>query len=81
MAIPEEAKKTLKMFAEIYRAHFPQSERPLTDKLSLPPSIECPRCHRVSFHPQDVSEGYCAHCHDFTTAKKLHQPIELQGER
>src|SRR5207247_2471436 len=28
--------------------------------------FECPRCERQSFHPKDVKEGYCGHCHDWT---------------
>lgn len=30
--------------------------------------IICPRCQMVSFNPNDVREGYCGHCHDWTTA-------------
>ncbi len=30
------------------------------------PFIECPRCHRVSYNPHDVAEGYCGNCHDWT---------------
>lgn len=26
----------------------------------------CPRCGKVSYHPTDMIEGYCAHCHDWT---------------
>lgn len=26
------------------------------------PSIECPSCHRVSHHPQDVANRYCRDC-------------------
>lgn len=26
----------------------------------------CPRCGWTSFHPMDVVEGYCGHCHDWT---------------
>lgn len=29
------------------------------------PSIECPRCHRVSFHSDDIRERYCGACHAF----------------
>jgi hypothetical protein len=29
-------------------------------------SFTCPRCGRTSHHPQDVAEGYCGHCHDWT---------------
>ena len=30
------------------------------------PSITCPRCGRTSYNPNDVREGYCGHCHDWT---------------
>jgi hypothetical protein len=41
------------------------SERiePLNDS---PPSFTCPRCGRTSHHPDDVREGYCGACHDWT---------------
>jgi hypothetical protein len=26
----------------------------------------CPRCGAVSHNPQDVKEGYCGRCHDWT---------------
>jgi hypothetical protein len=29
-------------------------------------SITCPRCGRTSQHPDDVREGYCGACHDWT---------------
>lgn len=31
------------------------------------PSFTCPQCHRTSHDPEDVIEGYCGHCHDWTT--------------
>ena len=33
-----------------------------------PPSFTCPRCGRVSYHPDDVAAGYCGACHDWTGA-------------
>lgn len=33
-----------------------------------PPSFICPRCGAVSFNPNDVVNGYCGRCHDFTAA-------------
>lgn len=27
------------------------------------PSITCPRCGRTSYHPKDIEELYCGHCH------------------
>lgn len=29
--------------------------------------ITCPRCHMTSYHPNDVREGYCGNCHDWTS--------------
>lgn len=31
------------------------------------PSITCPVCRRTSHNPNDVREGYCGACHDFTS--------------
>lgn len=30
-------------------------------------SITCPRCNRTSHHPDDIAQGYCSHCHDWTS--------------
>jgi hypothetical protein len=32
--------------------------------------FECPRCHWISFNLNDVREGYCGHCHDWTREKE-----------
>lgn len=29
-------------------------------------SFSCPRCGAVSHHPDDVAQGYCGRCHDWT---------------
>lgn len=29
-------------------------------------SFECPKCSRVSHHPEDEKHGYCGNCHEFT---------------
>ena len=29
--------------------------------------IKCLVCMRVSYHPQDIDNLYCAHCHRFHT--------------
>jgi hypothetical protein len=29
-------------------------------------SFVCPACHAESHHPDDVRNGYCGACHDFT---------------
>lgn len=31
------------------------------------PSIKCPRCGMVSYHPEDIKQGYCGYCHDWTS--------------
>jgi hypothetical protein len=33
------------------------------------PSYMCPKCHRVSYHPEDVKQFYCGVCH--VTAEEL----------
>lgn len=30
------------------------------------PSFTCPLCRMTSYHPRDVSEGYCGNCHWWT---------------
>lgn len=30
------------------------------------PSITCPKCQRTSCNPNDIREGYCGNCHDWT---------------
>ena len=32
------------------------------------PSITCPRCQMTSYNPNDVLNGYCGNCHDFTSS-------------
>ncbi|MCH5677847.1 hypothetical protein [Streptomyces gilvus] len=31
-----------------------------------PLPFTCPRCRRISHHPDDKRYGYCGHCHDYT---------------
>lgn len=38
------------------------------------PSIKCPKCERTSFNPNDIEQGYCVNCHDWTT------PARMQGD-
>lgn len=28
-----------------------------------PAGFTCPDCHRTSYNPSDVADGYCGHCH------------------
>ena len=38
------------------------------DGVSLPPaSFTCPRCGMTSYNPNDIREGYCGNCHDWTS--------------
>ena len=39
------------------------------------PSITCPQCGMTSYHPDDIAEGYCANCMDWT------QPYAAVRER
>jgi transposase len=32
------------------------------------PTITCPVCGKTSHNPNDVREGYCGYCHDWTSA-------------
>ena len=31
----------------------------------MPDSIICPRCGLRSYHPKDIEERYCGHCHEW----------------
>jgi hypothetical protein len=31
-------------------------------------SFECPKCHKISHHPDDERHGYCGNCHEFTAS-------------
>lgn len=42
-------------------------------------SITCPRCASTSYNPEDVRQGYCGHCHDWT-GRPRHLP-ELEPGR
>jgi hypothetical protein len=30
------------------------------------PSVTCPLCGMTSYHPEDIRQGYCGNCHDWT---------------
>jgi hypothetical protein len=34
-----------------------------------PASFRCPRCGKVSVHPDDIRNRYCGACHDWTGAR------------
>jgi len=36
------------------------------DKQEPKPSFTCPRCHKTTHNSDDVFEGYCGRCHDWT---------------
>jgi len=44
-----------------------QDLRPL-DVPAILASFTCSRCGRVSYHTEDLRQGYCGACHDFTGA-------------
>jgi ribosomal protein L37E len=31
------------------------------------PSITCPQCGRTSYNANDIREGYCGNCNDWTS--------------
>lgn len=37
----------------------------------------CPRCEKTSYHPDDVRNGYCGHCHQFTGGMNLDGVAEM----
>lgn len=34
--------------------------------MSDQPSITCPICGMASYNPNDIEQGYCGNCHDYT---------------
>lgn len=36
---------------------------------SSQPSITCPVCGMTSYNPNDIREGFCGNCHDWTTPR------------
>lgn len=28
-------------------------------------AIRCPTCKKISYHPEDINQAYCGHCHAF----------------
>lgn len=70
----------------------PQSKLPQEINPPVPvdldrPSISCPRCGLVSYHPKDIEERYCANCHmwhddmvdrPYTLTKKVDHLVELR---
>lgn len=46
----------------------------------VPSSITCLTCGRQSFNPQDVKEGYCGHCHDWTSPPLARRPDALPAD-
>lgn len=46
----------------------------MSDPVAAWPSITCPRCTRTSHHPGDVANGYCGHCHWWTSDPQLGAP-------
>ena len=42
-----------------------RSEAPLG--LPTGESITCPKCHRTSYNPHDIAQGYCGFCHTWTS--------------
>lgn len=40
----------------------------ITGGSSQAQAITCTRCGRTSYNPNDVREGYCGYCHDWTSS-------------
>jgi ribosomal protein L37E len=44
------------------------------DHQSSNTSLSCPCCGRVTCHPDDIKNGYCAACHWYTSDPELGPP-------
>jgi hypothetical protein len=38
--------------------------------------IVCPQCHRTSYNPFDIQDGYCGSCHEFTAGAVGHKLLD-----
>ena len=50
--------------------------------LSAVPAAACPRCGMTSAHPDDIRQGYCGNCHDWTSPARprtRYSPGPLRG--
>jgi hypothetical protein len=54
--------------AQAFMAGFFYGQNPILRKVlrAAEPSITCPACGMTSRHPDDIREGYCGNCHDWT---------------
>lgn len=34
--------------------------------ITIRPSFTCPKCEMTSYNPNDIAQGYCGNCHEFT---------------
>jgi hypothetical protein len=48
----------------------------MTTTPGIPESIICPVCGRRSYNPNDVRDGYCVACHDWTS--KPERPLTVR---
>lgn len=44
-------------------------------------SITCPVCGRTSYNPNDIREGYCGFCHDWTSDERNLMTNPKEGKR
>lgn len=45
------------------------------------PSITCPKCGMKSYNPNDIREGYCGNCHDWTQKKHINVHLAALDDR
>jgi hypothetical protein len=43
-------------------------------------AIQCLVCNEISYHPTDVSERYCANCHEFHADMMAERRAEREAE-
>jgi ribosomal protein S27AE len=56
----------------------PGGQAAVRERLGVPLAASrfaCPRCGAVSHHPQDVLEGYCGRCHDWTAPPRREREL------
>lgn len=49
--------------------------------MTIPDSFTCPTCHMTSWNPNDIKEGYCGNCHDYTRDTTLPKFGTVNGSK
>lgn len=69
----------------LFRAHGivtrPTRNQRVQAAIAAGEAIRCPECQMVSWNPNDVREGYCGNCHQWTSADWFLEAKELADQQ